>query len=227
MFFNQKLNGKACHAICSYKHTTSVFHTHTLSLCTTICHRLWWKQTVRQSPEETVNTIHKTTDCENPVNSNTARNTPLRAPGINLWAAASIVFFSVDSSVLSPIRIDSISIAKRETGRQEGSEGGGESESEREREKERERQRQKDSPSLVKATTREVIYTFWMSCVQHFILNWVFILSMLSTNAYQYPGHYTAKTDTDSEDCTIFGVCIHKHHSHQKGRYENTDFTQR
>lgn len=59
-----------------------------------------------------------TTDCENPMNSNTACNTPLRAPGRNLWAAASIVFLSVDGSVLFPMRINSISMSDRERERQ-------------------------------------------------------------------------------------------------------------
>lgn len=52
------------------------------------------------------------------MNSNTACNTPLRAPGRNLWAAASIVFLSVDGSVLLPMRINSISMSDRERERQ-------------------------------------------------------------------------------------------------------------
>lgn len=52
------------------------------------------------SPEETVNATGKTTDCENPMNSNTACNTTLKTPGRNLWAALNIVFLSVDGPVL-------------------------------------------------------------------------------------------------------------------------------
>lgn len=47
------------------------------------------------------------------MNSNTACNTPLKAPGRNLWAV-SIVFLSVDGSVLFPIKINSISMSDRE-----------------------------------------------------------------------------------------------------------------
>lgn len=40
-----------------------------------------------------------------------------KAPGRNLWVAASIVFLSVDGSVLFPIRINSISMSDTETER--------------------------------------------------------------------------------------------------------------
>lgn len=97
------------HKLNRQKHTQR----HTSSSYSTICHPLWWKQAVRQSPEESVDTICKTTDCENPVNSDTVCNTPFKAPGRNLWAAASIVFLSADGSVLFPIRINSISMSDR------------------------------------------------------------------------------------------------------------------
>lgn len=98
-----------------YKHTISITHSHIHPAHTVQLAILFDKKRLLDlSPEETVNTIRETTDCENPVNSDTACNTPLRAPGRNLWIAASIVFLSVDGSVLFPRRINNISMSDRE-----------------------------------------------------------------------------------------------------------------